>query len=100
MLSKINVDRVVKELREAMTELPFDDEKEENKVNQVHSNHQYSTRARYKFLVRAVEQTVDYITGQLDGLTDRELQLFIQILATSLRFEYGFTKMEGSANEK
>lgn len=29
MPSKINVDRVVKELREAMTELPFDDGKKE-----------------------------------------------------------------------
>lgn len=28
MLSKINVDRVVKELREAITGLPFDDERE------------------------------------------------------------------------
>lgn len=29
MLSKINVDRVVEKLREAMTELPFDDKEEE-----------------------------------------------------------------------
>lgn len=71
-----------------------------DEVNQARGNHQYSTKARYKFLVRFVGQTVDYITSQLDGLTDRELQLFIQMLATSLRFEYGFTKMEGSANEK
>lgn len=71
-----------------------------DEVNQAHGNGRYSIKARYKFLVRAVVQTVDYITSQLNGLTDRELQLFIQMLATSLRFEYGFTKMEGSANEK